>query len=206
MTVTGSQAKPFDLVFDSQAVFRTVLDAMARPGTVGLLTALDPRCPLPDYRPLAAVARTLLDHEVTCALAPGENPADALELSRYLAAATGSRLTDPAEADYIVARGPLPPGLLASLKRGTLAFPDGGATLLILTPDFTTTTGALPVTLTGPGVPGTVTTHLTGLSAENLAERRVANAEVPRGVDLLLIDPTGRVLCLPRTTRIGMEN
>ena len=125
-----------------------------------------------------------------------------MELSRYLAAATGSHLTAPAEADYIVARGPLPRGLLASLKRGTLAFPDEGATLIILTPDFATTSGALPVTLTGPGVPGTVTTRLVGLSAENLAERRVANAEVPRGVDLLLVDPAGRVICLPRTTKV----
>ena len=72
MTATAPQAKPFDIVFDSQAIFRTVLDAMARPGTIGLLTALDPRCPLPDYRPLTAVARTLLDHEVTFAVIPEE--------------------------------------------------------------------------------------------------------------------------------------
>lgn len=202
MTATAPQAKPFDIVFDSQAIFRTVLDAMARPGTVGLLTALDPRCPLPDFRPLAAVARTLLDHEVTFAVNPEESLSNTVELSRYLGAATGSRLTAPDEADYVIARGPLPRGLLASLKRGTLAFPDEGATLLILAPDFATTIGALPVTLSGPGVPGTLATHLTGLSAENLAERRVANAEVPRGVDLLLVDPTGRVLCLPRTTKV----
>jgi alpha-D-ribose 1-methylphosphonate 5-triphosphate synthase subunit PhnH len=202
MTATLSPARSFDIVFDSQAVFRTILDAMARPGKVGLLTALDPRCPLPAYRPLAAVVRTLLDHEVTFAVAPDEVPAVAPDLARYLAAATGSRPAAPAEADYVLARGPLPRGLLAGLKRGSLAFPDEGATLLILTPDFETAASALPVTLAGPGIPGTLATRLAGLSAEDLAERRIANAEVPRGVDLLLVDPTGRVVCLPRTTKV----
>jgi alpha-D-ribose 1-methylphosphonate 5-triphosphate synthase subunit PhnH len=204
MTATAPQVKPFDIVFDSQATFRIVLDAMARPGSIGLLTALDQRCPLPDYRPLTAVARTLLDHEVTFAVVAGTSLEEATALSHYLAAATGSRSASPAEADYVITDGPLERGLLTCLKRGTLTFPDESATLIVLIPDFATADDTLTVTLTGPGIPGTLATRLPGFSAENLSERRVANAEVPRGVDLLLVDPTGRVMCLPRTTKVGV--
>lgn len=202
MTATPTPARPFDPVFDSQAIFRTVLDAMARPGTIGRLPATDPRCPHPEYGPLAAVARTLLDHEVGFAVAPEARPAVALELTRHLAAATGSRPTPAAEADYVIARGPFARGLLAGLKRGSPAFPDDSATLLLLVPDLAAAAPAPAVALTGPGIPGMLPLRLVGLSAENLAERRAANAEVPRGVDLLLVDAAGRVLCLPRTTRI----
>jgi alpha-D-ribose 1-methylphosphonate 5-triphosphate synthase subunit PhnH len=204
MTATRTPPKAFDLVFDSQAIFRTVLDAMARPGTVATLPAADDRCPLADYRPLAAVARALLDHEVGFAVAPGDDEAG--ELARYLVAATGSRPVAPGEADYAIARAPLPRGLLTSLKRGTLTFPDEGATLLVLTPDFARPDAGPVATLTGPGIPGARTVRLAGLTAQDLAERRVANAEFPRGIDLLLIDPLGRVSCLPRTTGVRIEN
>lgn len=201
MSATATPSKPFEPVADSQATFRVVLDAMARPGSVGILPATDSRCPLPGGRALATVALTLLDHEVTFAIVPGLGEA-AEDFARYLAATTGGRLAGIDEADYVFARGPLARGVLASMKRGSLAFPDEGGTLLLLVADFETGEGVV-ASLTGPGIPGDRTLTLVGLRAENLAERRAANAEMPRGVDLLLVDPTGRVLCLPRTTQIA---
>ena len=35
----------FDPIYDSQATFRVVLDAMARPGAPARLPTPDPRCP-----------------------------------------------------------------------------------------------------------------------------------------------------------------
>ncbi len=207
---------PFDPIFDSQTMFRTVLDAMARPGSVGTLAASDPGCPLAEAGPLVALARTLLDHEVSFAVAPQDGAGDdawATELAQHLVATTGSRPTSPDEADYVIARAPLARGLLTGLKRGSLAFPDDNATLIILTPAMApdTTPGiaqadaGLRVTLTGPGVPGQLVARLSGLTAHILVERQEANGEAPRGLDLILVDQIGRVVCLPRTTAIHAD-
>ncbi len=206
MSPTDTPARPFAPVADSQRTFRVILDALARPGSVGQLPASDPRCPLPEARALATVALTLLDHEVTFALVPGGWAADGAEetLTRFLHAATGSRPAPPAEADYLFACGPLAPATITTPKRGSLAFPDEGATLLVLVPAFAGGAG-LPVTLTGAGIPGALRQTLPTFDATQLAARREANAEGPRGIDLLLLDHMGQVLCLPRTTTIAAD-
>lgn len=204
MTATAAPDRPFAPVADSQAIFRVVLDAMARPGTIGLLPATDPRCPLPEGRALAALAQTLLDHEVTFAATPDLGGV-AGPFARYLATTTGSRPTDIGEADWVVARAPLARGVLTTMKRGSLAFPDEGASLLLLVADLTAADGPT-IELRGPGIAGALSRTLSGLGAAELAERRAANAESPRGIDLLLIDGGGHILCLPRTTHVGMEN
>lgn len=201
--MTAAPTRSFEPVADSQAVFRVVLDAMARPGTEGIIPSTDPRASLSGGGALGAVAQTLLDHEVTFAVAPGLGE-NGEAFARYLAATTGSRPATLDEADYVFTATPLARGLLASLKRGTLAFPDESATLLVLTPDFAAGAG-IAVDLRGPGIPGTAAVTLAGLSEAYLAERRVANAEVPRGIDLLLVDPLGRIRCLPRTTQIAVR-
>jgi len=203
MSPTAAPARPFEPVADSQTTFRVVLDAMARPGSVGQLPATDTHCPLPEARALATVALTLLDHEVTFAVVPGGWEADGAEdaLTRFLHAATGSRPAPPAEADYLFACGPLAPATFTTPKRGSLAFPDEGATLLVLVPALGGSDG-LSVTLTGPGIPGTLRRALPTFDATMLAARDEANAEGPRGLDLLLLDPVGRILGLPRTTTI----
>lgn len=208
MTATSlhSTAIAFDPVFDAQTAFRTLLDSTARPGTVAPLGMADPRCPLAVCRALAALARTLLDHEVGFAVvaAGGERDGQVDELARYLALATGSRPTAAENADFVFVLGPLPTGLLPGLRRGLPAFPDDSATVVILVPDLDAGDGGLPVALQGPGVPPNTVATLAGLTAADLAERDAANAEPPCGIDLVLIDPAGRILCLPRSTKIRL--
>lgn len=193
----------FDPIFDSQATFRLTLEAMARPGTTVRLPAGDPRCPEPACGPLAAVLLTLLDHEVTFAVVPAAGDGVlAHGLVRYLATATGSRAVPAEEADFVIALGALPPGLPASLRQGTPAFPDEGATLLMLVPSLVAAGDGALVELTGPGIPGRATTRLSGLTAADLAALALVNAEPPLGIDLLLIDDEGNLLCLPRSTRV----
>jgi alpha-D-ribose 1-methylphosphonate 5-triphosphate synthase subunit PhnH len=192
----------FDPIFDSQATFRVVLDAMARPGAPARLPTPDPRCPVADCRPLSAVLLTLLDHEVSFAVVPATGDgATAEQVSRYLASATGSRPAPVEAADYVLAMGGLPDGLLLSLKRGAPAYPDESATLLVLVPPVAEATGPT-VALAGPGVrPGT-TARLSGLTPIDLTDLATANEEPPLGVDLVLADAAGNLTCLPRSTRL----
>ena len=99
-------ARQFDPIFDSQATFRVVLEAMARPGRVGRVPMPDPRCPVAGAGALSAVLLTLLDHEVTFAVAPSpDDGSDGVDLSRYLTAVTGSRPAPIEQADYVVVQG-----------------------------------------------------------------------------------------------------
>ena len=206
MSPTAQPARPFEPVADSQTTFRVILDAMARPGSVGRLPATDTHCPLLEAHALATVALTLLDHEVTFAVVPGGWGTAGAEdtLTRFLHTATGSRPAPQAEADYLFACGPLAPATLTTPKRGSLAFPDEGATLLVLVPALAGDDGLL-VTLTGPGIPDQLRRALPTFDVAGLAARDEANAEGPRGIDLLLLDATGRILGLPRTTTIAAD-
>lgn len=192
----------FDPVFGAQATFRIVLDAMARPGTVLQLPAADPAVPLPAARFAAAVLQTLLDHEVgfAVAAAPDDEP-ERDRITTFVAESTGSRPLPLETADYVLALGPLPPGLPATLKRGTPAYPDEGATLICLVPPFLAAEAGTPVTLTGPGVPDRRALRLPGLTPADLSSLAAANADPPLGIDLILIDPGGHLTCLPRSTR-----
>ena len=63
MTTSPAQRGFADPVRDAQSVFRTVMMALARPGTIGDLAAGPVTPPAPLTPELAAVALTLCDHE-----------------------------------------------------------------------------------------------------------------------------------------------
>ena len=201
-----ASATPFDPVFATQATFRTVLDAMARPGTVRELPVADPAAPLPETRYLTALLLTLLDHEVGFSVVPAAGAvADAARLTAYLVEMTGSRPSSVEEAGYVIALGSLPTGLPVRLKRGEPAYPDRGATLICLVPPLgDASAGGLAVSLAGPGVSPIhpVTLRLPGLTMTDLAAHAAANAEPPCGIDLILLDRAGHLACLPRSTRL----
>ena len=56
-------------VFEAQAVFRTLMDCMARPGTIGRLVA-NALPPAPLTAAAGAVALTLCDHDTVVWLTP----------------------------------------------------------------------------------------------------------------------------------------
>jgi alpha-D-ribose 1-methylphosphonate 5-triphosphate synthase subunit PhnH len=87
------------------------------------------------------------------------------------------------------------------MKRGTLEYPDGGATLVYLIEEIAGEGGATE--LSGPGVNGTASPLFIGLAASELMGLREINAEYPLGVDAMFLDTNGRIACIPRSTRIG---
>jgi alpha-D-ribose 1-methylphosphonate 5-triphosphate synthase subunit PhnH len=203
----GAPAARFDAVFAAQATFRTVLDGMARPGTIRTLPVADPASPLLETRYLTALLLTLLDHEVGCAIVAAGDDVAAARLTAYLVETTGSRAKTIDEADYVVALGPLPTGLAVRLKRGEPSYPDRGATLICLVPLLGDESDGVDVTITGPGVhpDQPVSLHLPGLTMPDLAAHAAANAEPPCGIDLILLDRAGHVTCLPRSCKLTMR-
>lgn len=185
---------------DTQATFRALLEAMARPGRIHRLPAVARGAPANPW--LAAALITLLDHEVSLAVEPF---AESEALERFVRQRTSAARAAVDDADFVVASWDhLDPALPARLRRGSPAYPDESATLVLLvpTPDRSSDAG-LWLALDGPGVPPDDRVPVAGLPA-GFFEARNQAVDYPRGFDLLLVDAEGRVVALPRSTRLRL--
>lgn len=168
-----------------QILFRRLLDATARPGTLADLAPY-----LGDATAALGVLAVFCDNTQTLADLTGSiTDAD----RRFLGAAEAPATT----ARFILADGAAPPGDLDP-ARGTLDLPDQGATLVLRVADLTAGAG---LRLSGPGIPGTRDLSVAGLHDDWLEARARWCADFPLGCDLVLVDAT-RAAVLPRTTRI----
>ena len=169
----------------SQSTFRTLMAALAEPGTRHPLTALaEPPAPLPPGA--GTVLLTLADADTPVHIAPAFG-----DLARRWAAFhTGAPLAD-ACATALFAILPAPD--FEGFPIGTDTYPDRSATLIVPVrfegPAFT---------LTGPGIE-TQRTLRADLGADFAARWAQNRALFPRGVDLILVDGA-HVVGLPRTT------
>lgn len=187
-----------DPVFQSQAVFRAVLDAMARPGSIHGIARKVPMPP-PSVSPcVASVALTLCDHDTPVWL--DLDPAQPPGLPEWLTFHTGAPMTREARhaAFAIVGRGADLPDLVG-FAIGTDEYPDRSTTLIVQVDGLS---GGDAMTLSGPGIPGSRRFAPRELPEDFAARWAANNALFPRGVDLILCAP-GELAALPRTTRIS---
>ncbi len=186
-----------DPALASQAVFRTVMEAMARPGLARPLT-----CPLAAPPPLlptaAAVALSLLDYETPFWL--DEALADAHEVAAWIRFHTGaSQVADRARAafGFVSAPAAMPP--FEVFQAGSIEYPDRSTTLVLQVARFGQ---GEALTLRGPGIAGTRSFSAQPLPPDFRA-RLLANREMfPRGLDLILVSPDA-VAALPRSLRVA---
>src|ERR1043166_3758422 len=115
-------------VLAAQATFRTVMDAMARPGSVHRLAGIVAPAPLSPSA--AAIALTLLDYETPFWL---DAPlAAASEVARFISFHTGARLTeDSADAAFAFVAAPAAMPPIAQFAQGNAEYPDRSNTLVL---------------------------------------------------------------------------
>ncbi len=180
----------------TQQAFRILLQALSHPGEIYPWSPSDPGQGLP------LMLQTLLDHEVSFAVIGPESDATAA-LVRDL---TGSRLSAVPAADFIiVTRGRSQGGILAA-KRGTLEYPDQGATVIYLVESLDREGQAgLWVKLQGPGVNREMRAMITGLAADEILDLQKINQEFPLGVDSFFLDRAGQVMGLPRSSLLEVQ-
>ncbi|NGM35155.1 phosphonate C-P lyase system protein PhnH [Methylobacterium sp. DB0501] len=186
-----------DPVHDAQGVFRAVMDALARPGTIqALATDLAPPAPLTSE--LAALALALADADAPLWLDAGlaRNPA----VAGFLRFHTGARIgEDPAEAAFALISDPAACPDFGAFAQGTPAYPDRSATLVLAVSDLSDREGWR---LDGPGIRDSARLAASPLPAD-IASRLARNhAGFPEGIDLIFAAP-GRLAALPRSTRIA---
>ena len=177
----------------AQADFREALECLARPGRVGRVG--DAAFPVSTGRHAYSLLLALADQEVSIAVTGADETA-----GRFASLGTGSRLTEPDKADYVLCLGD-PAQLLRELRRGTLEIPEEGATAIIAVQSLVS---GRSWTLRGPGIAECSTLRVCGLSGESIESRNAACTEYPLGIDLFLVDHEGRLVGLPRTTSITM--
>jgi alpha-D-ribose 1-methylphosphonate 5-triphosphate synthase subunit PhnH len=185
-----------DPVIEAQANFHSLMNALARPGSIQTLTALS-QSPAPLDPGLAVIALTLADHEAPIWL--DEVLAAAPGVREFLRFHTGARQVEsPAEAQFAFVSdwSTLPD--LAAFAQGSDEYPDRSTTVIVAVASLE---AGSTLMLRGPGIAETTALAVAGwpngLSAQLDRNHRL----FPRGVDLVLVAP-GAIAALPRTTRV----
>lgn len=184
-----------DAVTHAQQVFRSVMDAMARPGTVGTVeVAVAPPAPLGIAA--GALLLTLCDHDTSIWVTPGLSKST---LPGWIGFHTGASLTsDKSEAKFAFVEVGAPVPSLTQFASGTQEYPDRSTTLVVEVPALE---GGKPLELTGPGIRDTATIAPKGLPETFLRQWSDNRGIFPRGVDVILTSGR-RFVALPRTTKI----
>jgi alpha-D-ribose 1-methylphosphonate 5-triphosphate synthase subunit PhnH len=189
-----------DPVFQSQVAFRTVMSAMAEPGTVSSLQAFSG----PPRRmgcAMAAVVLTLCDFETPVWL--DEELRNGTDVGDYIRFHTGAKIVgNSSEAAFALVARPVTMPPMSSFSLGTPEFPDRSTTVLIEVDALETGRGWQ---LTGPGIGCDTRLSAMPLGSEFSGGMRANGKLFPRGIDLILC--CGESLtALPRSVRFVGEN
>lgn len=187
----------YDEIFDAQAHYRLLLDSMARPGKINVMPSLELTTPQGIHAAGALVGFALLNSDVSFYV---DGPS-AEDVSLYLLVNTSAKPAEAEAADYVYLNGTAAAEILYRLKTGTLPYPESSATVIVAVEELGGETG-LVLTLSGPGVDGERRLSVAGLDTALLEALVTINAEFPLGIDLVLTDPTGRIACIPRSSRV----
>ena len=195
-TVAELPAGFVDKVLSAQSTFRSVMDAMARPGSVQLIAAV---AGTPDtmMRGTAAIALTLFDHDTPIWL--DARMSETSHVAKWLKFHTSA----PVIADSSISSFALigEPKDLPSLDRfafGSNEYPDRSTTLILQVESLTQ---GPAIELRGPGIDGTAILQA-AIQPHDLFERLEVNVTLfPRGIDVVLVHDDA-IVAIPRTTRL----
>ena len=182
-----------DPVQDSQAVFRRVLETMARPGSIQnlppLVTGSGRLGPA-----AAAICLALVDFETPLWLDPILAASESADFLRFHCSAR--IVNDSQAADFGVIVG-IPPSL-STFNTGSDAYPESGTTLII---QVATLSEAGSLILSGPGIDSRREIGIDGIAPAFWPAREAIVRGFPRGLDLIFTAGQ-RIAAIPRTTAV----
>ena len=137
----------FDVIFDSQRIFRSLLDAMANPGRIITLPEIGIKSPAANRYPLLLLM-TLQDHEASFCVMGGAQT----QVIEYLKTNTGSNESRLEDSDFILVYGGSSHGLVRRARVGTLEYPDESATVIYDLYSIGDDEEGVLLELSGPGI------------------------------------------------------
>ncbi len=188
-----------DKVLSAQSTFRSVMDAMARPGSVRQIAA-GTGAPSPVMRGTAAIALTLFDHDTPVWLDPLMS--ETSDVTKWLKFHTGAPvIADPSICSFALIADPRALPALDRFAFGSNEYPDRSTTLILQVESLTE---GSHFELRGPGIDGTAVLQASVQPAD-LFERLAINAALfPRGIDVVLVADDA-IVAIPRTTRLAAK-
>jgi alpha-D-ribose 1-methylphosphonate 5-triphosphate synthase subunit PhnH len=195
-TMTELPAGFADKVLSAQTTFRSVMDAMARPGTVCRVTA-SVGTPSSLMRGTAAIALTLFDHDTPIWL--DRTMASTPDIAKWLKFHSGAPvIADGSVCSFgLVACGSELPAF-DNFSFGSNEYPDRSTTLIVQVESLDE---GRAYELCGPGIDGNAILQAV-IEPDDLFERLAINATLfPRGLDVVLVHDDA-VVAIPRTTRL----
>jgi alpha-D-ribose 1-methylphosphonate 5-triphosphate synthase subunit PhnH len=198
-TVAELPAGFADKVTSAQAVFRSVMDAMARPGSLQRVAAVS-GAPEPMMRATAAIALTLFDHDTPIWLDPLMR--ETTNVAKWLKFhASAPVVADSSICSFaLIGDAAVLPGL-DRFSFGSNEYPDRSTTLILQVESLT---DGAALELRGPGIDGTAALQAR-IQPANLFERLAINATLfPRGIDVVLVADDA-IVAIPRTTRLAAK-
>jgi alpha-D-ribose 1-methylphosphonate 5-triphosphate synthase subunit PhnH len=195
-TVAELPAGFADKVLSAQSTFRSVMDAMARPGSVQRIEAAS-GMPAAMMRGTAAVALTLFDHDTPVWL--DSLMSETSDVAKWLKFHTSAPVIGDGSLCSFAIIGNA--GALPDLDRfsfGSNEYPDRSTTLILQVESLTQ--GAT-YELRGPGIDGSAVLQA-AIQPSDLFGRLAINATLfPRGIDVVLVHDDA-IVAIPRTTRL----
>ncbi|MCG8323394.1 MAG: phosphonate C-P lyase system protein PhnH [Cytophagales bacterium] len=193
----------YDKVFQSQEHFRLIMDSMANPGKLNRLKAdIHGISPLNNASILIGFA--LMNSDVTFFIQDHDE-----DITDYFIDNTSAKPASAEKADFLYLSGKKANiGAVEIAKEGSLEYPEKGAFLVLEAERISEQIleGSVELVLKGPGVNGSKKVFVLGVSPELLQIVSLKNKEYPLGVDTLLTDEEGQLLCLPRSNQFFMPN
>lgn len=195
-TVAELPAGFADKVLSAQATFRSVMDAMARPGSVQRVSAVS-GAPAAMMRGTAAIALTLFDHDTPLWLDP--QMSGTTDVAKWLKFHTGAPvIADPSICSFALIGEARALPALDRFAFGSNEYPDRSTTLVLQVESLTR---GPTLELRGPGIDGTAVVQA-AVQPADLFERLAINAALfPRGIDVVLVHDDA-IVAVPRTTRL----
>jgi len=192
MTLQLTKKHSFDLVFDSQNVYRLTLKALSNPGEVVSIFKHADKL-YGDFPAFLSVAMTLLDNEVSFHVCGSDS------LTDEISSLTHAQPEAIEAADFIFVCDSNDLKLaIENAKYGTLNDPHKSA-LIIIQND---SERSLHTTLSGPGIDGQSEHELTQTARDAIMIRDSLNHECPQGIDFLFISSLGEMFAIPRLVKV----
>jgi alpha-D-ribose 1-methylphosphonate 5-triphosphate synthase subunit PhnH len=195
-TIAEMPAGFADKVISAQNTFRSVMEAMARPGSVQHIAA-SVGAPEGVMRGAAAIALTLFDHDTPIWLDPSLSATS--EVSKWLKFHTSAPVvSDSSICSFALLGDAAALPTLGSFSFGSAEYPDRSTTLILQVESLSEG----PVfELRGPGIDG-IARLQAKIKPQDLFDRLAVNATLfPRGIDVVLVHDD-LIVAIPRTTRL----
>ena len=185
-----------DKVLSAQSTFRSVMDAVARPGSVQRI-APAAGTPVAMMQGTAAIVLTLFDHDTPVWL--DSRMSATPDVGKWLKFHTSAPvITDASTASFALVGDPENLQALDRFAFGSNEYPDRSTTLILQVESLT---DGPEVELRGPGIDGTATLRAS-IQPRDLFERLSINSGLfPRGIDVVLVHDDS-IVAIPRTTRL----